>query len=232
MDNMNGVLGNSIDIHVGKNDKGAEIRADIKVDEFTSKRIWGQVINCQNQPIKNSLVKLVRVVCQGDRKYYEGVAHTITDCEGFYQFDVCENNENECYKIIINKAVTGQEIVIDTKGGNCGYCDSNGCGNGNGGGAYNPCLPYNPIVKPYNPNECKCGGHCHNDYNNNCNHNHNHNCNHNNNGCNCNEHYRNNYEYNESCYNYNENCHNESCHNENEESCNKLPKTNYATYTR
>lgn len=152
MSKPSGVLGNSIDIHVGKNDCSAEIRADVKVNEFESKRIWGQVLNCHNEPVPNSLVKLVRVVCQGNRKYYEGIAHTITDCEGFYQFDVCDNNDNECYKIIINKAITGQELVIDTQGGNCGACI---CGpNGNGG--YNPCLPYNPIVKPYDPNECDC----------------------------------------------------------------------------
>ncbi|MGL4453708.1 MAG: hypothetical protein ACRCTZ_21325 [Sarcina sp.] len=148
MTKPSGVLGNSIDIHVGKNDCSAEIRADVKVSEFESKRIWGQVLNCRNEPVPNSLVKLVRVICQGNRKYYEGVAHTITDCEGFYQFDVCDNSDNECYKIIINKAVTGQELVIDTQGGNCGACTTSG--------GYNPCLPYNPIVKPYDPNECDC----------------------------------------------------------------------------
>ena len=157
MTKPSGVLGNSIDIHVGKNDNSAEIRADVKVNEFESKRIWGQVLNCCNEPVPNSLVKLVRVVCQGNRKHYEGVAHTITDCEGFYQFDVCDNNDNECYKIIINKAITGQELVIDTQGGNCGACSP--CGNGNGGG-YNPCQPYNPIVKPYDPSECDCNDKC------------------------------------------------------------------------
>lgn len=183
MSNTSGVLGNSIDIHIGKNDKSAEIRADVKVDEFNSKRIWGQVVNCKNEPVPNSLVKLVRVVCQGNKKHYEGIAHTITDCEGFYQFDVCENNDNECYKLIINKAVTGQELVIDTQGGNCGYCNNNGCGNGNGNGGYNPCMPYNPIVKPYDPNECDCNGNnnCNNNNNicgnhNNCDDNHNNHC--------------------------------------------------------
>ncbi|MGL4990549.1 MAG: hypothetical protein ACRC57_05170 [Sarcina sp.] len=208
MSKPSGVLGNSIDIHVGKNDQSAEIRADVKVDEFESKRIWGQVINCSNQPIANSLVKLIKVICKGNKKYYEGVAHTITDCEGFYQFDVCDNNENECYKIIITKATTGQELVIDTQGGNCGACNiGNGCGQ-NTGGSYNPCQPYNPIIKEYNPHECQCSKE------NDCNCNHQQPINpcqmanqYGNNNCECDETYA------------------SSCNN-------KGKKINYATYTR
>ncbi|MGL4741641.1 MAG: hypothetical protein ACRC41_12665 [Sarcina sp.] len=199
-----GILGNSIDIHVGRNDNSAEIRADVRVDEFQSKRIWGQVVNCKNEPIPNTLVKLVRVVCQGNRKHYEGVAHTVSDCEGFYQFDVCDNGDNECYKIIINKAVTGQELVIDTQGGNCNSCSTNGCGNGNGN--YNPCPPYNPVVKPYDPSDCECNNSCNA---NNCG------CNsgHYQNSCGCND-----VKFNDDTYQVNP--------------CNNKPKTNYATYTR
>ena len=211
MSNQGGVLGNSIDIHVGRNDNSAEIRADVKVEEFCSKRIWGQVINCYNQPVANSLVKLVRVVCQGNKKFYEGVAHTITDCEGFYQFDVCDNDDNECYKLIINKAVTGQELVIDTQGGNCNACNDNGP-------AYNPCPPYNPIIKDYNPNECNCNQEPCNrpqsGYQNNC-------------GCNDN--------YNQNDYGCNNNQNDCGCNN-NQNDCSYdhkgKPKTNYATYTR
>ncbi|MEF9934299.1 MAG: hypothetical protein RR539_05485 [Clostridium sp.] len=169
--NNSGVLGNSIDICLDKCDKSAEIRADVRVEEFRSKRLWGQVLNCKGEPIANSLVKLVRVVCDKGRKFYQGVAHTITDCEGFYQFDICEN-QNECYKIIVNRAVTGKETVIDTRGGNCGACYGGPGGpGGNGGGGYNPCPEYNPEIRPYTQCECEvcyedeCGGyHIEDDY--------------------------------------------------------------------
>lgn len=121
----NGVLGNSVDINIDGGDNSTEIRADIKVYEFNSKRIWGQVLNCNGEPVPNSLVKLVRKIIQGNKKYYEGIAHTITDSEGFYQFDVCESLDNECYKIIINKAVTGPEKVIKSNNGTCNVCGVN-----------------------------------------------------------------------------------------------------------
>ncbi|MEG1002141.1 MAG: hypothetical protein RSF37_01990 [Clostridium sp.] len=199
----NGVLGNSIDIHVDRCDNSAEIRADIKVDEFNSKRIWGQVLNCNGEPVPNSLVKLVRVVCQGNRKYYEGIAHTITDCEGFYQFDVCENLENECYKIIINKAVTGPEKVVKTNGGNCNACASDNR-NPNGHGKYDPCRRYEPVVTNYNQNDCDCN-------NQECGGDHNHGHNHSNN-CGCNEDY-----VDDRCINTH---------------CKDSRYTNYASYTR
>lgn len=128
-ENNNGVLGNSIDINMNSFCNAAEIKADIKVEEHCSKRIWGQVVNCYGEPISNVLVKLLKVENKCGYQKYVGVAHTVSDCEGFYQFDVCKNEYHECYKIIVNKVITGEEITIDTKGGNCNACCKKPCCN-------------------------------------------------------------------------------------------------------
>ncbi|MGL4821039.1 MAG: hypothetical protein ACRC5C_13830 [Bacilli bacterium] len=134
------ILGNSVDIPLHHNDPSVEIRADVKVNEFTARRIWGQVTNCADEPQRNALVKLVRVCVQNGRKVYEGVAHTVTDCDGFYQFDICQNSPDECYKIIVNKATVGVETVILTNGGNCNPCEED-----------TTCQVTPPVVKPYEP---------------------------------------------------------------------------------
>ena len=153
-ENNNGVLGNSIDINVNPCSKDVEIRADVRVEEFMTKRLWGQILNCSGCPVPNTLIKLVKVVTYDCRKEYLGIAHTVTDCEGFYQFDIC-SDEEACYKIIVNKAVTGGETVIETGGGNCNACS--------GAPSYDPCavpkrhvVPYTPCDNTRYPSDCRC----------------------------------------------------------------------------
>lgn len=118
----NMINGNSIDVVVNKCD--SEIKADIIVSEINSIRLWGQVKNCHGTPVPNVLLKLVRVTktCSGYK--YDGIAHTISDCNGFYQFDVCYTPSGVCYKVIASKASIGPERIITST--NCEPC-------------YNPC---------------------------------------------------------------------------------------------
>lgn len=150
----NGVLGNSIDIKVDPSNRDVEIRADVRVEEFMTKRLWGQIINCSGCPVPNTLIKLVKIITCGCRKEYLGIAHTVTDCEGFYQFDIC-SDEEACYKIIVNKAVTGDETVIETGGGNCNACSGNP--------SYDPCaipkrhiVAYEPCDNTRYQSDCRC----------------------------------------------------------------------------
>lgn len=133
------INGNSIDIKMQGCD--SEIKADILVKEYNSTRVWGQVRNCDGKPIANALLKLVKVVHDADGTcFYQGIAHTVSDCEGFYQFDVCID---ECcsseYKILVGKSSVGQERIIMTGDGNCKACTTTG---------YNPCGEYNYRVTP------------------------------------------------------------------------------------
>ncbi len=141
------ILGNTLTIDTDCD--ASEIKADIKVSEFETLRVWGQVLNCNNQPVQNALVKLVKVVKHCGQVKLEGVAHTITDCNGFYQFDICKKDKHHKFKILVSKAATGEEFVIDNIDGEC-----------------NSCNEHNPCTKPRKPHyyEDDCYLDCDNSY--------------------------------------------------------------------
>lgn len=144
--NYNIAYGNSLDLKVG--DCESEIRADVTVEQFNSVRLWGQIVNCNGDPIPSALLKLVKVVCKGNKTDYIGVAHTITDCQGFYQFELCTCPEDTCFKIIVSKASYGPERIISSNKGNCNPCDDSD------GYPFNPCTEYEPFITP--PGQCGC----------------------------------------------------------------------------
>lgn len=120
------IVGNSLDLDI--DDCNCEIRADVIVEKTSpSVRLWGQIKDCSGYPIPNALIKLVKVIyCNGSYKY-EGIAHTISDCYGFYQFDLCADDcKNNSYRVIVGKSVTGREKVIYS-GGNCDVCNDDNC---------------------------------------------------------------------------------------------------------
>lgn len=137
------ISGNSIDIDVQGCE--SEIRADIIVSAYNSIRLWGRVIDCNGDGVENALIKLVKVECTSHGKEYHGIAHTISDCEGFYQFEVCadlESIENNCYKLLISKAAYGPERIIPTSGGTCNPCDNSD------GYPFDPCREYPSTIRP------------------------------------------------------------------------------------
>ena len=144
------ITGNSLDLDV--NYCESEIRADVVVSEFNSVRLWGQVLNCDGIPIPNALVKLLKVECCGKNINYKGIAHTISDCEGFYQFELCGNgDENDCYKLLVSKAAYGPERIIPiSPKDTCNPCEND----------FDPCKDFGEtIISPqpncnesYNPN--------------------------------------------------------------------------------
>ena len=100
------VYGNSIDLEVNSDD--CEIKADILVSRTKSVRIWGQIKDCNNCAVEHALVKLLKITeCQ-----LYGLAHTVTDCLGFYQFEVPSCDTPIKYKIIVGKAAKGKERVV------------------------------------------------------------------------------------------------------------------------
>lgn len=145
------VSGNSLDLDV--NYCESEIRADIVVSEHNSVRLWGRVVNCEGEPISCALIKLLKVECNGSCVKYHGVAHTISDCDGFYQFELCDcPNTNDCYKLLVSKAAYGPERIIPAGEGNCDPCNCDPC---------DPCKEFPPIVTPPGHScEDNCGCNC------------------------------------------------------------------------
>lgn len=111
--------GNTVVFEAGRND--CEIRADVTVKKQKCTRIWGQVTDCGDSPIEGALVKLVKEVCQPGKKILIGVAHTVTDCLGFYQFDICKRYKKGVYRVIVGKAAMGKEKVAERA--ECAPCD-------------------------------------------------------------------------------------------------------------
>lgn len=153
-DNQNMVLGNSMDISIDPKTCESEIRADIVVSETRGIRLWGQVKNSRGEGVESVLLKLIKKVCTNNGVMYRGIAHTVSDCDGFYQFDLCnEDTRNSCYRVLVGKANTGGiERVIDVGPGNCdGYSNDNGYECKNENIYIDEC--YNPYKKQCN---CDC----------------------------------------------------------------------------
>lgn len=130
-------VGNSLEVDI--NYCESEVRADVIVSEYNSVRLWGRILNCDGKAVANALVKLLKVEHCGKEVNYKGISHTISDCEGFYQFELCGNNDNnDCYKILVSKSANGPERIIPVSKGSCDpCCDS-----------FDPCKEYSPIVTP------------------------------------------------------------------------------------
>lgn len=108
------IIGNAVDVDLKKGD--CEVRVDIKVGKKHCIRVWGQVKDCEGNPVNEALVKLLKPCYYHGKVEYEGIAHTTTDCLGFYQFDVCMTEGHSKYRILVGKANTGKEKVIHIKG--------------------------------------------------------------------------------------------------------------------
>lgn len=120
-------IGNATkNIEICKDITATELRADLKVDSLGgSIRLWGQITDCDGNPVQCALIKLVKETIKQGKKQYVGIAHSVSDCLGFYQFEICIPECNcESYKVIVSKQLTGQEIVIDPTGnGECDPCN-------------------------------------------------------------------------------------------------------------
>lgn len=132
------VKGNSISVELNKGD--CEVRADVVVAKTKGVRIWGRVKDCDGNSVAYALVKLVRVVNNCGGIDVEGIAHTITDCNGFYQFEVSQCEVGTKYKILVHKAASGNERIVPESALDCDPCNITP-----------PCPP----LPPYDPCGCK-----------------------------------------------------------------------------
>ena len=107
------INGNNIDFEIKKTD--CEIRADILVSRVNTVRIWGQVKDCEGNAVSNALVKLVKPVEKCGHVEYQGIAHAITDCNGFYQFDIAPCSGNTNFKILVGKSTSATDRIITNK---------------------------------------------------------------------------------------------------------------------
>lgn len=118
------IIGNSLEVDVSKDD--CEVRADLEVARKKIVRLWGQIKDCDGLPVEGASVKLLKQITTCGKPNYVGVAHAITDCLGFYQFDLCPCQTPAKYRIVVGKAAVGTERVVESLG-SCKPCNSNPC---------------------------------------------------------------------------------------------------------
>lgn len=148
--------GNSVDINI--NNCECEVRADVVLSEYKAVRLWGRVINCDGEPVEKALIKLLKVEYDCNHEYYIGIAHTISDCNGFYQFELCNYDDKSRYKILVNKATYGPDRILPIELNECNPCeDQDICYN-------DPCKTKNSSVKynkKYTEDKCyNCENRC------------------------------------------------------------------------
>lgn len=104
------IAGANVDVRANRNE--SEVRADIVVEKKRSIRLWGQVLTADQIPVENALVQLVRVSnkCDCGKVVFEGIAHSVTDSQGFYQFDVF-NAQEDTFKIIVGKPAACCRVI-------------------------------------------------------------------------------------------------------------------------
>lgn len=120
------VKGNAFDIELRNHD--CEVRVDMIVNRRKKcVRLWGQVKDCEGIPVEEALVKLLKPRFINGKIEYEGVAHTQTDCLGFYQFEVCAEDDNAKFRVIVGKASKGHERTIGPEHGICNPCKDRDC---------------------------------------------------------------------------------------------------------
>lgn len=147
--------GNSVDINMDNSE--CEIRADVVLSEYKAVRLWGRVVNCEGNPIENALIKLVEIECDCNHEYYKGIAHTTSDCDGFYQFELCNYDKNSKYKLLVNKVAYGDNAMIPIELNECisckepddyhtDFCDTN---NSNSSHKQNKCYDYDKYNNNY-----------------------------------------------------------------------------------
>lgn len=115
--------GNAISLDLNKDD--CEVRADVVVKKAKAIRIWGQVRDCNGVPIVNALIKLIKITRRYGKVRVLGIAHTTTDCAGFYQFNVPYCPVGSKYKVLVGKAVTKSERQIPLCKLLCNPCKDN-----------------------------------------------------------------------------------------------------------
>lgn len=118
------VVGNSVDFTIDNCD--SEIKADLTVTYRDTVRVWGQIKDCNGKPVEYAYLKLIKMTSTG----YVGIAHTITDCLGFYQFDICPCTDGTNFRLLVGKASTsGGERTVSTglQGSNCNPCNLPKC---------------------------------------------------------------------------------------------------------
>lgn len=105
------IEGNVLEVDINKDD--SEIEANVEVTRKRKVRLWGQVKDSTGEYVKCVLVNLIKQTYKNNKIEFESIAHTVTDCMGFYQFDISPPKYKEHFFIMISKQIVDKKRTID-----------------------------------------------------------------------------------------------------------------------
>lgn len=97
------IVGNSDTFNILENN--CDLKVDIIAKKHFGIRIWGQIKDCNNKPIPEALVKLIKPMLYNNKIEYKSLAHCISDDDGFYQFEIDSQEDDSAFKIIASKCI-------------------------------------------------------------------------------------------------------------------------------
>jgi hypothetical protein len=96
------VQGKTVDIGINHND--SEIRLDLIIEKKKVSKLWGQVKDTKGFAVEGALVSLLKPqYIRGNLEYYP-ISTTISDCMGFYQFEIDQLEKGLKYRVSAGKS--------------------------------------------------------------------------------------------------------------------------------
>lgn len=95
------VQGRTVDIDIKHDD--CDIRLDLIVEKKRLSKLWGQVKDKYGMCIEGALVSLLKPQYVRGEIEYHPVATTISDCYGFYQFEIDQLERGLKYRVTVGK---------------------------------------------------------------------------------------------------------------------------------
>ena len=81
----------------------SEIQLDITLEEKQVSKIWGRIVDSNHKPVEDAIVTLLRPEYANFKLEYIKVNITLSDNDGFYEFEINESNKNVNYVVSVEK---------------------------------------------------------------------------------------------------------------------------------
>ncbi|MGL4914219.1 MAG: hypothetical protein ACRC3Y_17500 [Romboutsia sp.] len=90
-------------LEVELKNKESEIKLDVVLEEKQISKIWGRIVDTNHRPIENVIVNLLRPEYIHFKLEYIQVNATLSDSDGFYEFEINEYNKNVNYVVSVER---------------------------------------------------------------------------------------------------------------------------------
>lgn len=103
---------NMIEYNSISNDNHRKFNPSVITQNYNYSKIWGQIKNYCNCPLPNVLILLIRITPHFNGFYsYQCISYTISNYNGFYQFNINLDYSNSIYKVFVEQSALGERIT-------------------------------------------------------------------------------------------------------------------------